>query len=383
MITRRSDYFRGLLAFFLSIGTGTFLYGGLLSNEPVIGAIYDSIVYNDLGAAIWNSDPLPRASLLLRGYLYPTIAVGLSRLSPTLLVVSQTAAIAAGGFFLRTLAGRVWFAPISLVSITMLISPAHMMTEAFAFALAALAFALFVSQKNESWGVLALAIAALIKPAFLPIAVLSAVFTIRMDRASLFASLLAIFFFAPQIVATYMVDGRVVISDAGRSNFEGRFFPAVVGTAELGRFVGYNTPEAEKFRSKMPELSDKIRYVAEHPIATIKTWAKILWDSHLFEGSGYTQRGNPLAKERSLEILRTVSKSLNLLLLSIWVLGLFGTIAFFRRFPVRSWPAALIGPSLIASAPLVYWQGDRIIFVSLLLMLPFAGLLMSKRQRAT
>jgi len=54
--------------------------------------------------------------------------------------------------------------------------------------------------------------------------------------------------------------------------------------------------------------------------------------------------------------------------------ALLGALVFFARFPVRAWPAALIGPSLFLTAPLVYWQGDRIVFIGLLLMLPFAGL---------
>lgn len=51
-----------------------------------------------------------------------------------------------------------------------------------------------------------------------------------------------------------------------------------------------------------------------------------------------------------------------------------GLILGFRTLPIHAWPALLVGPSLFVTAPLVYWQGDRVIFIGVLLLLPFAGL---------
>ena len=51
-----------------------------------------------------------------------------------------------------------------------------------------------------------------------------------------------------------------------------------------------------------------------------------------------------------------------------------GVAVLVGRWPLQVWPAALMGLSIFAAAPLVYWQGDRIVFIGFLLLLPIAGL---------
>ncbi|MEE9427141.1 MAG: hypothetical protein V3V25_03235 [Paracoccaceae bacterium] len=378
MTSSKTDIIISALVFLFSIGLCAYLYGEILASSPVTGALYDSESYNSLGTAIWLGDELPGGRLALRGYFYPFIATAMVLYSPVLFVISQTLAISIGVYCLlkseRILTGKVWISPLALLSVSLLVSPASMMTEALGFTLAAAALLAFVAGPNRAWGVLFLVLAAMVKPAFLPVAVLSSVMVLRLNRTSIIVSILMLALVLPQLLATHIKDGKAQISNAGSSNFQKRFYPAVAGRVQTGGFVSYRSDIAVAAREMRPDLRDQIGFVIRHPSAAFKTWATILWSHHLGESSGFTNRDNAMAKGPPRDFLKTVSGVLNKIFAALIFPAIFGLAVYFRKSRFRSWPAGFIGPSIVVTAPLVYWQGDRVVFIGLLLLLPFAGL---------
>ena len=92
------------------------------------------------------------------------------------------------------------------------------------------------------------------------------------------------------------------------------------------------------------------------------------------QGSGFAKESD----RRGTHTLKQLSRFFNKILLCVALLGVVGLFCFMRQSGWRVWPAALLAPSLLATAPLVYWQGDRIILLPLLFLLPFAGLGISR-----
>ncbi len=373
----QSDLLVVILAVAGSIFLSAYLYGGFFVSTSIINSIYDSLGYNALGQAIWQNTELPGGRLSQRGYLYPTFATGLMYISPVALIIAQTAAVALGVFFLlrteRALTGRVLFSPFALLSVSLMLSPAHMMTEATGFALASAALFAFVSKTHRPWGVLFLILAALVKPTFLPVAVISGLLILRFDRSSVAVLLVSLVFVLPQLVSTYVADGKIQFSSAGGENFQERFYPAVFGMAETGKFVSYKDEMAITAHKIRPEFSDQVAFVLRNPLAAVKAWGSILWTRHLLESSGYTNRDSGVADQAARERLKSVSDILNKFFVLLIIPAVFGLFAFIRVYPISAWPAGLLAPSIIVTAPLVYWQGDRIVFIGLLLLLPFAG----------
>ena len=146
---------------------------------------------------------------------------------------------------------------------------------------------------------------------------------------------------------------------------------------ENGSSTYYTDVDAEKYRMARPELSGQVSFVVNHSFVAFRTWWKILLEHHIFEGSGFVQNDNAAANERRRLLLRTTSQWISLLFTGLWVISLFGSLAFIRAGKFHRWAAIIPGPMIIASAPLVYWQGDRVIFVGIMLGLPFAGLAVS------
>jgi hypothetical protein len=95
---------------------------------------------------------------------------------------------------------------------------------------------------------------------------------------------------------------------------------------------------------------------------------------HIFQSTGFATDDNVVAQLGPGKALRTVSLYLNRLLLLAIPLAVLGAVVFVRELPIRAWPALLIGPSLIATAPLIYWTRDRVVFCGILLTLPIAGM---------
>jgi hypothetical protein len=368
----------GVAALAASFGASAYLYGWFFDTGAVSLGLYDSGYYDLLGRALWQGGEVPGGRFALRGYLFPMFATGLTLISPLLYYLVQSLFVATGVVFLlhseRALTNQIRVTPLALFSISMLLSPSLMMTEAVAFMLAAAALTVILTRQYAVWSVFLLVLAALVKPAFLPVAIVAAMMTLRFDRVSLAVSVLVALVLTPQLVGTYMLNGRAVISSAGQVNFQRRFYPAVVGMAELDEFVRENSDEATAARAKRPELKGQVAYVLGHPLAAVRTWGFILWRYHLREGSGFAWRDNKGARPDAQIVLNRASRTLNTVLLSLLAPGFLGIFVFFRRFSARVWPAALIGPSIFLTAPLVYFQGDRIVFIGFLIMLPFAGL---------
>lgn len=269
---------------------------------------------------------------------------------------------------------KVRATPVALFSVSLMVSPAIVGTEALSFSFAAAALVLFVSGRGINFAVVLLFAAAMIKPAYYPIAFIAVPMTFRFEKSSLIGAKLVLLIIVPQLISTHSIGGNARLTTAGSINFQNRFYPAVVGTKEYKKFISSNSDEAVSARELRPDIKDQISYVATNPAASFKTWAYILWYHHLRINSGYTNRDNTPADETARLHLREASSWLNTALVALLIPAIFGVVYYVRKWSNRSWPAALIGPSILATAPLVYYQGDRIVFGGLLLMLPFAGL---------
>ena len=377
-----TDALWALAAMGLSALACLYLYGSLEQVYAARTGLYDARYYDLLGRALWQGHGIPADRLALRGYLYPMFATGLAMLSPLLFLAAQTALVGIGVFSLcraeRAMTGRLRLAPLSLLSLTLLLSPSLMMTESVAFGLASLVLWLLVRRPFTPWGVAVLVAGALVKPALVPVAALALILGLRPLRRALPALAVIVALLAPQLVATTIINGRPVISSAGALNFRQRFYPAVLGMGELGRFIRGRSDEAVAARRARPALSDQIAYVLARPVTALRTWAYILWTQHLTADTGFSRRDNTGARPGPQATLSRLSLRLNTVFLLLLPPGLAGAGLWLARSPARRWPAALLPLSIFASAPLVYFQGDRIVFIGFLTLLPFAALAMGR-----
>ena len=341
---------------------------------------FDAKGYHSLGMQILGEDKIDGLRLAQRGFLYPTIATGLLQVSPWLLFAVQSAAVAIGLFALAMtegeVAGRIIVTPSALLSISLILSPGHMMTEALAFG--TVATALYLTMHANPWAIPLIWIAAMIKPAFLlPAIIFTCLFVYRFRRFSILY-LVPIALIAIQLVVTTVHNGRPAISTAGASNFQERFFPAAMGWREHGKFVHYKSGQAKEYRQTTPELGQQVRAVLSDPWNTTETAIYLLANHHLMTSTGYILRSkNPEGLTRG-DILKKHSEIFNLALIPFWVIGVLGLAFFVKSRRPFAWAIVVVAPLAIATAPLVYWQGDRVVFVPLLLLLPFAGLALSK-----
>lgn len=362
------------------------LYGWGFDVEAVAPGVYDAHYVNILGRALWRGTDIAGDRLALRGYFYPMLVTGLMLLSPKVFFGAQLLAIAGGTFCLvraeRQLAGRVIFTPLAILSISLLVAPSLMMSEALAFLASSAALLAFLTGRRNGAGVFLLFLTALIKPAFLPVAVISTLFGIGRNRASALAILGVIAIWTPQLVLTGVLNGKPQLTSAGQLNFQQRFYPAVVGTQELGMFVRQKSQEAEAARARRPGLAEQVGYVLSHPGAMVKTWSWILWTHHLKTVAGNARRDNTLALKGPQQWLEKFSGRANWVFVVLLIPAAAGGLVFLRRVPVSAYPATFIGPSLFVTAPLVYFQGDRIVFLAYLLALPFVGYFLKQVWRA-
>ena len=354
MTSARTHLIWCLLAFIGSVTACAVLYGWRFGSEAMILALPDSNGYDAVGGALWKGRAPPEGLLALRGYFYPMLATLFAAVSPYLLLGCQAVGVALGVFCLlraeQAALGRVLVTPLALLSVSLLLSPASMMTEASSFALAAAALSMFVLRPESGWGFLMLVLAALVRPAFLPVTVLAGLLSLRFDRASARALVLAVAVVVPQLVLTHAIDGRAQLSSAGRINVDQRFYPAVFGMAEHGHFVSYKSSEAAAAHEARPGIDAQIAYMLGQPVAVAKTWAWILLHRHILEVTGFAAKDNAAANPEHAWWLKFTSGILNSILVVAIIPAVLGTLVFLRQFPVRAWPAALIGPSIIATA---------------------------------
>lgn len=340
-------------------------------------SVYDSNGYRILGEALLAGDEVSVHYLRIRGYFYPFLAMLLASISPALLVLSQTVAISFGVIFLckieRKIYGKICYAPAALLSISLLLSPAHLMSESFSFFFASVALYLMVSNKPNGWSSFFLFLAALAKPAFLPVAILSLILQFRFNWKSLLVIASIAIICAPQFILTSRTAEGITFSDAGKLNFTNRFFPAVYGYAEHGEFVSYRSAEAQEAKQRHPTTKDQIVFVFSNFGSAVKAYSEILSSSHFLTGSGYLAKSNEVASPRFKNAFAALSHYLNYILTLLMLPAIIGSFYFFRHRSISEMLAPLVGLSLIATAPLVYWQGDRVIFIGVILLLPFVG----------
>ena len=372
----RVDAAIGCFAAVLSIFVTSVHYGGVNALGNGALSMVDSASYDAVGTAIWEWEKPSRSSIGLRGYLYPAFGTALLGISPWLLTVVQAVATGIGIAALvgteRLLAGRVIVTPLALLSFSLILAPGHLMSEAMAFCIGALALRLFVG-RVPVWGLFALVLAALIKPAFWAAVPIAALLVVRINRSSLFVLLFSFAALTPQLWLSGALDGQVALTKSGSLNFERRFFPAVYGFEEHDDFLRENDPRSEAARALHPSTSEKIGYLIRHPDTAVGTWASILWEHHLLEPTGFSRRDNATALEEPRRWIEAQSIGLNLVFTLLLLPAALGAAMALVNGPNGRRAAVLLPGALIGTAPLVYFQGDRVVYIGLILALPFAG----------
>ncbi|MCB1339204.1 MAG: hypothetical protein KDK10_17710 [Maritimibacter sp.] len=381
-IARFGPFILAGVVFNLSLALNIFAFGSGFGTPEALAGMFDARHFTETGSALLSGTAPPQGRVSFSGYLYPVVAAAFAALSPLVLIVVQTAAVAFGAWFLASteqrLTGRMRFSPLAAFSVSLLLAPGQMMSEAFAFFTLSAAVRALIERDRAPVGVGLLAVAALLKPALIPVLVLSlpALFPIR--RASLAVAGFALALFASQLAVSYAVDGAARLSTAGGLFFSDRFYPAVYGEAEGLGFTAYNSPAADAARAERPEPRAQAGYLLAHPGPAFRAWEHILWERHLTETTGFAPRSHASMRPEAAELFRRASAALNRVFLATGLLGLIGSLVFVARTGWRHWPAALVAPALLATAPLVYWQGDRIVTLPLLVLLPFAGLALAR-----
>ncbi len=319
---------------------------------------------------ISDGDP-DYADMALRGYLLPGLNTFLWTLHPLILLCAQAAMIGAGIFCLlrieRHLTGRVLLTPLAVFSISLLIGPAHLLSEPMSFALTSLAMFLIISRETRPFALPVLVAATLARAAYLPALLIMAPFLLRKSRKGLMAALASIVLLMPQVVINLHQQTGPYWPSAGSENLTNRFYPAVVGMSEARQIHFYNTQEAEAARAARPDVKSDVIYILTHPVSALKAWGKILIDYHLTAPTGYVEK-------KDHPLMSKLSEVLNLVFVGGMLLAIYGVIANLKS--MKKWDFALLTPPVlnIVAAPLVYWQGDRIIYPALIMLLPFAGL---------
>jgi hypothetical protein len=215
--------------------------------------------------------------------------------------------------------------------------------------------------------------AMLVKPALLPFALAcvlaSAVILWRQDRRALRWEIVCVVgLLLAQTVYSVRFAERLGLSTAAAINLEERFFPAIYGYAEQGKFVKYLSKAAKTARTKYPTLPDKLGYIAQHPVGTWKAFKRTFVDENLLGSS-------PFVKVETFEsnawhtALAKLSKHLNLVFaylhaIALPLVALFAFVAPPSREKWIAIAAYLGAASILLPTCLVYFQGDRAIIAA-------------------
>ncbi|VBB43573.1 membrane hypothetical protein [uncultured Desulfatiglans sp.] len=171
-----------------------------------------------------------------------------------------------------------------------------------------------------------------------------------------------------QFALTSVLTGNVVLSTAGRSNFEGRFFPAVYGFSQGEDFLPYSSPEAMNAKKQYANLQDKVEFVLAHPYATIQTVVYLL-RVNLRAASSFTNYPKNLVKHKKLSLtLKKFSKAISRFMAPLHLVGLLAIFVFLLAHDPDSYLIfflACLLYSVITFSVLTYWQGDRLILAAL------------------
>ena len=359
----------------IAVGMNALVWHDSLLKEATYLNIFDAKGYHALGHQIWTDDKIDGDRLAQRGYLFSSVAYALISVHPIVLFAGQVMAIAVGVWALvhveYRMTGWIRLSLLLLLVPSLWLAPSHMMTESISFACASTGFLLLLT-RHGAWAAVVLWAGALVKPALLLGAMVSLVVTIRCRLILPLVVVTA--FLMPQFILTSRHSDGITLSTAGAANFAERFHPAAMGVASTGNIVRYRDPAAEVFRNAAPKLSYKIADIIGHPVATAKTWVQILVVDHLWQSSGFLARNIAGLNWTLAGPIRTWSLWVNVGLALLIPFAVVGIVEYLRSVPYFRWPAAFMGPSILLLAPLVYWQGDRIVFIGLFLLMPFASL---------
>jgi hypothetical protein len=366
----------------------------------------DQREYRDVGSYLLGlSGQLQRQSFELRPILFPLYLVATLQLGPHWFLAAQLTLLALSVFLLADT--LLWLFESALVltiallftlsSVTLLMSPYHAMTETMSVLLIS-AFVFFYTRYSFGGqhsgtlcgALLALALACIVKGIFLPFFVLFMLLHLPRFhelgwRRSALILLLVSLPLVAQLTVTAKVLGRPLISDAGRHNFSWRFYPLVYGLVEQGVAAHYASPVAAQARAVHADTGAQLRYVLGHPAAT---WAMSwwLWQANFERGEGFYEPGRAdqltpfqYAVFRASMRIDRVVMGCHMLLLPL--LALHGLRHWRRRD--GHYLLVLLGfvLSIFLSSILVYFQGDRIVLVTLpVVALGYPALLLSTLQ---
>jgi len=189
------------------------------------------------------------------------------------------------------------------------------------------------------------------------------------------------------LVASWLT-GTIILPGSGGYNLSTRLFPAVYGTAEGRGFVSYHDAAAERARQQYPAISSQIFYLAEHPSATVHTYFELLLRAHLQTGTIFAESPrscvqDPLFAQRvSRFSYRLNYATVRLHAVCLVILGVLFAMRGFGPRLVSS--VLLLGSAaclIVLSAPLTYWQGDRIILPAAPFWIALYSMLLSKPSR--
>lgn len=163
-----------------------------------------------------------------------------------------------------------------------------------------------------------------------------------------------------QLAYTSRYAGVASLGTTGRLNFDVRFFPAVYGKVFLGKFIHDESPEAQAAIREYPTHQEKMTFVLRHPFSALRMYLDILWNENFRSGSSIAKTYEGVLSKVVFEF----SKILNRFILLGFTLSML-VIAYRKRLDLPSAFLGVCGSILLAGAPMTYWQGDRIMLISL------------------
>ena len=387
---------RTLIALFaavLHVGAALWLGHGVGLLEHFAEVLFsgaDQREYRDVGNyLLGNSQEVPRHSFELRPILFPLYLVATLQAGPNWFLAAQLTLLAITIFLLADT--LLWLFEswlvlaiallVTISSVTLLLSPFHASTETMSVFLIS-AFVFFYTRYAIGIGasgtlsvaMLMLALACIVKAIFLPFFGLFILLHLQRlrefgwRRAALMLILVSLPI-AAQLAVTAKVLGRPGISAAGSHNFSWRFYPLVYGMAEEGVPAHYASPLAARARAVHAEAGAQLRYVLAHPATTWEvSWR--LWQANFERAEGFYIDGQAAQLTPfQYAVLRT-SMRINRVVMACHLLFVPAlAIYLLRHWRRRNGHYLLVLFSFVMSifvfSVLVYFQGDRIVLVTL------------------
>ena len=382
-----------LFAALLHVGAALWLGHGVGLLEHFAEVLFsgaDQREYRDVGNYLFGiTQEVPRHSFELRPILFPLYLVATLQAGPHWFLAAQLTLLALTVFLLAdTLLWlfESWLVLViglllTLSSVTLLLSPFHAITETMSvFLISAWVFfytryAMGVGHSGTlSAAMLMLALACIVKGIFLPFFALFILLHLRRFRElgwrrSALMFMLVSLPIAVQMTVTAKVLGRPSISAAGSHNFSWRFYPLVYGMAEEGVPAHYASPLAARARAVHPHPGTQLRYVLAHPATT---WAVSwrLWQANFERAEGFYLDGQAAQLTPFQYALYRTSMRINRVvmgchLLFVPLLALYALINWRRRDGHYLLVLFSFVLSVFVFSVLVYFQGDRIVLVTL------------------